>query len=240
MLDIAGLERTICTLYGQGLAQSTTKAYASGKKRFIDFCMAARLDPLPLTERTVCLFVAHLAEAGLQPGSVKSYLAAIRHMQISAGLPDPSLTSSFPRLSYMLKGIQRSRATTQSVSCQRLPITPQILAMLRASWNTPPVTYDKQLLWAACCVGFRVPPGRGVCSPLGERSDRGIDRCKRRVPRPVIPTQLCADPPSPVQDRPLWSRHRHLSGTDRPGYLPSCRHTIVPDSPPGRDGRPLV
>ncbi len=115
MLDIAGLERTICNLYGQGLAQSTAKAYTSGKKRFMGFCIAAGLDPLPLTEHTVCLFVAHLAEAGLQPGSVKSYLAAICHMQISAGLPDPSLMSTFPRLSYMLKGIQRSQTTTQSL-----------------------------------------------------------------------------------------------------------------------------
>ena len=74
-------------------------------------------------------------------------------MQISAGLPDPSLMSTFPRLSYMLKGLQRSRAITRSPR-QRLPVTPQILAMLQATWSTPPITYDSHLLWAACCVGF--------------------------------------------------------------------------------------
>ena len=145
MLDIPGLENTIRSLYGQGLAQSTSKAYASGKKRYLEFCRAAVVDPLPITERTACLFVGHLAEAGLQPASVKSYLAAIRHWQISAGLPDPVIMSSFPRLTYVLKGLQRVWATTHAPR-HRLPITPHILSRLLTAWSAPPIDYDKRLM----------------------------------------------------------------------------------------------
>ena len=70
----------------------------------------------------MCLFVAHLAEAGLRPASVKSYLAAVRHLQISVGLPALSVMATFPRLTYILKGLKRSH--TSSPTKQRFPITP--------------------------------------------------------------------------------------------------------------------
>ena len=35
---------------------------------------------------------------GLAPQSIKSYLAAIRHTQIEAGLPEPKSLSSCPRI----------------------------------------------------------------------------------------------------------------------------------------------
>ena len=37
-LDITVLDRTVCQLYRQGLAQSTQRAYASGKRRYLNFC----------------------------------------------------------------------------------------------------------------------------------------------------------------------------------------------------------
>ena len=43
----------------------------------MEFCKLANLDPLTINEGTMCLFVAHLAKAGLQATTVKSRLSAI-------------------------------------------------------------------------------------------------------------------------------------------------------------------
>ena len=71
-------------------------------------------------------------------------------MQISAALPDPAI-ASFPRLAYVLKGFRRS---TRPKNRSRLPITHNVLSMLHQVWSKPPISYDNQLLWAACLVGF--------------------------------------------------------------------------------------
>ena len=84
-------------------------------------------------------------------GTVKSYLCALRFFQIRAGLPDPSL-SSFPRLTYVLKGIHRKSPDHQRKP--RLPITTAILLQLHEVWSKPPIAYDSIMLWAACCLGF--------------------------------------------------------------------------------------
>ena len=67
------------------------------------------------------------------------------------GLPDPSF-SSFPRLSYLLKGIRRS--IPSSPRAKRLPITPDILKTMHMVWSQYPVTFNKVMLWAACCMVF--------------------------------------------------------------------------------------
>lgn len=84
-------------------------------------------------------------------GTIRSYLSALRFHQISSGLPDPAYTS-LPRLSYILKGIHRSR--TDRTRGKRLPITPELLRRMHAIWSQGPPTFDKTMLWAACCLGF--------------------------------------------------------------------------------------
>ena len=60
--------------------------------------------------------------------------------------------SSFPRLSYLLKGIRRS--IPNSALAKRLPITPSILKTMHMVWSQYPVTFNKVMLRAACCMGF--------------------------------------------------------------------------------------
>ena len=83
--------------------------------------------------------------------TVRTYLSAVRFYQIRIGLPDPSQIPC-PKLPYILKGIQNS--TTTSTRFHRLPITPDHLRAVYNVWSTPPVLYDKVMLWAAICVGF--------------------------------------------------------------------------------------
>ena len=93
-------------------------------------CDKSGSNPIPLSENQMCLFVAHLADEGLQHSSIKGYLSAVQRMQIVFGLGDP-FVASWPLLECTLQGIklgQAKRSTTRSQP--RLPITPAILRLL--------------------------------------------------------------------------------------------------------------
>ncbi len=63
--------------------------------------------PFPLSEPTLCRFVAYLSQSGLSPTAAQLYLSALRSHQISQGGPDPSI-SSLPHLHYVIIGIRKS------------------------------------------------------------------------------------------------------------------------------------
>ena len=144
------MDNSICILFNRGIAEATRKVYQSGWRHYGSFCTKFGFSPLPLTEYTLCRFAATLAES-VGWGTIRSYLSALRFVQISMGFPDPSF-SSFPRLSYLLKGIHRS--IPSSPRAKRLPITPAILKTMHTVWSQYPVTFNKVMLWAACCMGF--------------------------------------------------------------------------------------
>ena len=74
--------------------------------------------------------VAHLCNEGLAPGTMKSYLAAVRHEQTSMGLGDTHI-AQMPQLEYGLKGAKRRSVLGVR---KRLPITQSILQKLREVW----------------------------------------------------------------------------------------------------------
>ena len=99
------------------------------------------------------LFVSSLHKEGLAPGTVKSYLAAMRFEQISRGMGDPGI-SRMPQLEYVLKGLKRR---AHGGTRRRLPITPEILKKLRQVWDGDTNSRDAKMLWAAsylCLFGF--------------------------------------------------------------------------------------
>ncbi len=76
-------------------------------------------------------FVAWLHAKGLTSGTVKGYLAAIRHSQIALGLGDPKI-GEMPQLEYVLRGMKRmARRPTRT----RLPVTLEILRGLKLVWQ---------------------------------------------------------------------------------------------------------
>lgn len=101
-LDISMLERSVQGYFVQGLAQSTTKAYRSAQNRYLRFCSSTSSPPLPLQEQTLCIFVASL---GIKHATIKCYMSALCHFQISAGLQDPFASSQWQKLQYVLKGV---------------------------------------------------------------------------------------------------------------------------------------
>ena len=123
-------------------------------KRFYSFCVQFSVaPPFPVTEHLLCTFAAFLADQGLAPQTAKSYLAAVRNMQISLGLPDPRDHSSLPMLKRVMAGIQRVRATSGPPSRTRLPITAAVLGRI---WgHLEPASHPhKDLLWAIACTAF--------------------------------------------------------------------------------------
>lgn len=127
------------------------KTYMSAQKRYLSFCSAYNIPPLPLSELTTCLFASFLAHQGLKSQSISAYLSALRYLQVSNGLDAPC-RANWPRLQYVLKGIARCQPTS---SRQRLPITANIMSqILHHSSTAFPEGIEARLLWAACCLGY--------------------------------------------------------------------------------------
>ena len=141
--------------FRNGLAASTQKTYNSAKKRYLNFCREKVLSPLPASENQLCQFVSSLAIQSLCHNTIKSYLAAIRHLHIAEGHGDPHI-HEMARLEQVLKGIKmvQSRGPKRA---ERLPITPRMLVKLKEAWASGASKFDAQMLWAAaslCFFGF--------------------------------------------------------------------------------------
>ena len=136
----------------QGLAQSTRRSYSSAQQKFIDFCytsgrLATSGCPCPADEWTLCLFATMLAES-LRHSSIKVYLSAVRSLHIDQGFADPLINCL--RLQRVVKGIKRLQGVKSSLT--RLPVTPDILAVVRSSLDL--TAYDDCMFWAACTLAY--------------------------------------------------------------------------------------
>ena len=109
-------------------------------------------DPLPVSQSVLCQFISYLAVSGLAYGTIKTYLAAVRHLQISMDLPEPQAVP-MPKLALVERGIRRVKAR-ESTPRARLPITPVILSQLKALWSSNAREFDTIMLWVACCTAF--------------------------------------------------------------------------------------
>ena len=119
--------------------------YTSAQRCYASFCQkAAVLTPFPLKEDTLCRYVAHLSTEHLKHRTIKSYLSALRFVQIQQGLGDPFQQTSMPLLEYVL-GIKRTQARS-SAPPKRLPITPQLLGKLQQQWVLNPPTHEGLML----------------------------------------------------------------------------------------------
>ena len=75
----------------------------AGKRNYLTFCQESGTPPLPATEQKLSAFVAFGVNQGLKHQTVKCYLSAVRHLQISSGGGDPRV-ESMPVLQLVLRG----------------------------------------------------------------------------------------------------------------------------------------
>ena len=150
-IDLSSLEVQCQSLLVQGLASSTPSSYASGQKKFFDFCVQLGKvhpsgSPCPTDEWTLCLFATFLANA-VQHSTIKVYLSAVRSMHIEQGFPDPFINCL--RLQRVLRGIKRTQGVFSSL---RLPVTDDIMAVIFRALDLS--TPDHCMFWAACNLAY--------------------------------------------------------------------------------------
>ena len=153
-VDLAALAASVQGYFQRGLAPSTQKAYNAASKRFYDFCTRYQVEtPFPLSEQLLCGFSAFLADQNLAPQTIKTYLSAVRNLQLSLGLPDPREQSSMPVLKRVQAGISRTRMLKGTSSRIRLPVTAQVLVRVHeflAASSHP----EKTVLWTIAVTAF--------------------------------------------------------------------------------------
>ena len=212
-MDVEALESAVQGLFAEGLAGSTRSSYSTAQKRYLTFCSLFNLSPLPLSEHTLCLFAAFLANEGLQARTISAYLSGLRHFQISAGLPPPP-HNAWPWLHYVTRGIKRTQEPTNR---SRMPITIAVMNKLRAVWlplNQVVHPFNNVLYWAAACTAFfgflrlgEVFPTTPTPRPLHGQSHQ-----------PLL--HQAAD--QEVKDRPIWEGLLCGVGEVWSCHLPSC------------------
>ena len=121
-LDISQLGDLVQYCLRASLAASTNRTYPAGQRRYWSFCRNTQVAPLPTLETTLCKFVAFLAHENLKHQTIKTYLSAVRNLQIIAGLGDP-FQQSLP-IGMCTHGNQKWSSqeviiTTQMISCWR-------------------------------------------------------------------------------------------------------------------------
>ena len=89
---------------------------------------------------------------------MKTYLAAVRHTQISHEMGDPKI-GSMPRLELVVRGMKKEQVgqTTRT----RLPITPEILSRIHQHWKERQAEWDIVMLWAAMSLFLWLSMGGG-------------------------------------------------------------------------------
>ena len=142
------------------------------QNRYLSFCQRTNIIPFPTSIHVLCSFVAVLGSQGLKHQSVKTYLSAIRHAQISAGFPDPFKNTDLSRLEFILKGLKRQQAYQGTPSKTCLPITPDILGRLKRLWDSRASDPEIAMLWATCTLGVFgfLQCGEFIC-PSGQTYD---------------------------------------------------------------------
>ena len=144
-LDISRLEENVSQYLGQQIASSTLHVYGSGHC-YMSFCQGANIQPLQLSEHTLCKFIAHLAGEGLAHQSIKIYLSALSHYHIMSGRGNPFVASAFPLLQYVLRGIERS-----PTHAPRQPRLSAVLRLIKVQWSPMAATGQQQRLTTLCC-----------------------------------------------------------------------------------------
>ncbi len=134
------------------LAESTQRSYSSAKRRYLSFCSACVMSPIPTGQSLLCRYVPCLANAGLAHSTIKSCLAAVRLMQIENGRKDSGICD-MAKLVLVLRGVKMTQAATKKVA-PRQPITVELLRIMKEVWSVQGVGWDQKMLWAAASLCF--------------------------------------------------------------------------------------
>lgn len=148
---MGGLAGAVARFAALAIAPSTRTTYSSGERRYFAFCGLYRLQALPASDLGLSSFAAFLTQS-VKPGTIRSYMAAVRNLHVELGLPDPTRDATL--LPRVLRGIDRTFGTATTL--RRLPITMpvmrKLIAALEGSGILAPT--DRLMLKAAVLLAF--------------------------------------------------------------------------------------
>ena len=99
------------------VAPSTRRVYDRAMVSYLEFCEQYSIED-KYSSHTIELFVAHLANKGIKPNSIRSTLSGIRH---HCNINSIKFEHNTPRIAMMLRGVGRSAETsTRSKNALRI------------------------------------------------------------------------------------------------------------------------
>ena len=144
------LNQEVDHLLGASISPSSSRTYQSGLQSYTQFCVAVSLQPFPVTEDALLLYLAAVRRR-LSYKTIKVYLAGIQFHSLLRGY---SLElQNYSRLFYALRGIRRVQGTKFSRP-QRAPITIHHLSRLLRYFKKNFSTLDRHMLSAAVLLAF--------------------------------------------------------------------------------------
>jgi site-specific recombinase XerD len=114
-VGIAGLDDLVAVARGYARAskaENTRRAYGQDWRDFLSWCEGNRLQALPTTPGTLCLYLSALADSGRRASTIERHLAAISQAHQAAGhVPSPTLDW---HVRTVMGGIRRRLGTAPS------------------------------------------------------------------------------------------------------------------------------
>ena len=139
------LDHTWQELIRSSVSLNTNKQYATGQKKFLNFCALLGAAPCPATEILLLRFVASVSDS-LRGSTIQNYLSAIRFMHVCNGFDNP--LSNFERLRLVVRALKKRSESPR----QRSPVSIGMLRKISTCLNFR--NYNDTLLWAMIICGF--------------------------------------------------------------------------------------
>jgi len=139
-----------------GIANSTWSTYKTAE-RLLLMCQAESKTKFewPLEKDSILLFIHWLVEVrGVKEGTINSYLSGVRQLHIIKGMEVPNLRPEIVKL--ILQGRKNiDMARNRDMGEQRIPMTVDLMIVLKEKIRTWDQTWDTRLLvWAVCALAF--------------------------------------------------------------------------------------
>ena len=142
---LQSLDKTWQDLIRNSVASNTSKQYASGQRKFLDFCNLIGAAPCPASEVLLMRYVASISNS-VRGSTVQSHLSAIRFLHIANGFPNPM--ESYERLKLMVRALKKRSGNIR----QRAPVTVVMLEGIFRCLNFQ--LFNDSLLWAMIACAF--------------------------------------------------------------------------------------
>ena len=150
-------KEALVTMANHSLAKGTWSSYATAYKH-IDKCQAdtGKIINFPMTTNDVLLFTSWLLTTRkVKASSAEVYLSALRQIHLIKGMVVPSLRPDIVKT--ILQGAKHQDTIRDRLENKpkRLPVTENMMKMIKLELGNQGFTYKKmRLIWAVCSISF--------------------------------------------------------------------------------------